>query len=211
MLKKIIDFLKKPERPEFYRPISAKDFFTLLGLILVIIIPYAFLLDQMDLQFDNALEQLLKDYKWIVVVAAVVLAPLIEEPIFRLHLDFKKQSIYWGMGLSLLLISDLWFISVAFLGYLFFLLMKVKENDPPKLKLIIFISAVFFGLVHLGNYKDFDWVANFYYIPVLVGAQFVLGLVLSYIRINHGIRTAMVFHGAYNALILVPAAIFGDF
>ncbi|MFC3879654.1 type II CAAX prenyl endopeptidase Rce1 family protein [Algoriphagus namhaensis] len=211
MLKKVIDFIKNPERPESYQPISAKDFFTLLGLVLVVIIPYAFLLEKLDVgQFDNALEELLENYKWFVVAGVIVLAPLIEEPIFRLHLDYKKSSIYWGMGLSILVISEFWFISLAFLGYLFFLLMKIKDDQPPKLKLIVFMSAGFFGLVHLGNYTGFDWVGKFYYVPLLVGAQFVLGLVLSYVRINHGIRAAMLFHGTYNALILIPAAIFGE-
>jgi hypothetical protein len=30
-------------------------------------------------------------------------------------------------------------------------------------------------------------------------------LVLSYIRLNHGIKWAIVFHGAYNAVLVIPA------
>lgn len=211
MLQKFLRFLQTPERPDFYRPISAKDFFLLLGMAIVLVVPYAFLLEQIDIgEFDHALEQLMKEYKWLVVAAAIVIAPLIEEPVFRLHLDFKKKSIYLGMGLSILLVTDFWVISVAYLAYLFFLLTKIKNNDPPKLKLIIFSSSAFFALVHLGNFSGFDWIGKFYYIPILVGAQFFIGLILSYIRIRHGIRTAMLFHAAYNGMLMIPVAIFGD-
>lgn len=212
MYKKLTSFLQNPVRPEQHTPISAKDFFTLLAMILVIIIPYAFVLEQIDIsQFDNTIEELLKQYKWLVVIGAIVLAPLLEEPTFRGPLNYKKNSIYWGIGLSILFISELWFIALAYMGYLFFILMKVKDGEPPKLKLVIFLSAAFFGLVHLGNYQGFDWIGKFYYIPVLVGVQFLLGLILSYIRLHHGLKVCMLFHGAYNAIILIPTALFGDF
>lgn len=211
MLNKVISFLKNPIRPEEQTPISVKDFSILLFLTLIVIIPYALVLDQIDMsQFDNIMEEFLEKYKWLVVIGAIILAPILEEPAFRMHLDYKKNSIYWGIGLSILFISQLWFIAVAYMGYLFFILMKIKDNEPPKLKLVIFLSAAFFGLVHLGNYKDFDWIGNFYFIPVLVGAQFILGLILSYVRLHHGMKACMLFHGAYNAIILVPFALFGD-
>ncbi|MHA7129492.1 CPBP family glutamic-type intramembrane protease [Algoriphagus namhaensis] len=208
MLEKVLVFLKNPVRPDQIKPLSFKEFFILLGAVLVVVIPYALVLEQLDLELDHALEELMKQYKWLVVIGAIILAPLLEEPAFRMPLDFKAKSIYWGIGLSILFMSELWFIPLGYMGYLFFVLMKIKDGQPPSLKSAILISSVFFGLVHLGNYQGFDWVDQFYVIPVLVGAQFLLGLVLSYIRINHGLKAAMLFHGAYNAIILIPAAIF---
>ena len=211
MYKKLITFLKNPERPEKLVPISVKDFFTLLIMILILIIPYAFVLEQIDLsQFDNLIEELLEKYKWLVVIGAIVFAPLLEEPTFRGPLNYKTKSIYLGIGLSILFISELYFIAIAYMGFLFFILMKVKDGEPPKLKWVIYVSSAFFGLVHLGNYQGFDWIGQFYYIPVLVGVQFVLGLVLSYIRIHHGLKSCMLFHAAYNATFLIPFALFGE-
>jgi uncharacterized protein len=33
-------------------------------------------------------------------------------------------------------------------------------------------------------------------------------LVLSYIRLNHGMKTAILFHGVYNAILIIPAVYF---
>lgn len=45
---------------------------------------------------------------------------------------------------------------------------------------------------------------------ILVAAQFFLGLVLSYIRLNHGIKWAIVFHEVYNAVLIIPVICFYD-
>ncbi|MCH7409775.1 hypothetical protein MM239_10250 [Belliella sp. DSM 111904] len=60
----------------------------------------------------------------------------------------------------------------------------------------------------MGNYVDFDYGMYFYLIPLMVGAQFLIGLVLSYIRLNYGINWAIIFHGVYNAIFILPAVYF---
>ncbi|MDN3204224.1 CPBP family intramembrane glutamic endopeptidase [Algoriphagus sediminis] len=211
MIKDLFSFLKNPSRFEEYTPMTAKDFFVLLFAVLVVITPYGLIMEQLDLQFDNMVEELMRDYKWIVVAGAIILAPILEEPAFRMHLDYKRNSFFWGIGLAILFLSELWYIPVAYMGYLFYCWMKVKENDPPKLKFVVYTSAAFFGLVHLGNYQNVDWSQYFYFMPILVLAQFLLGLVLSFIRMKHGLKYAIFFHGAYNAILLIPTAIWGDF
>lgn len=136
------------------------------------------------------------------------LSSLLEENIYRLHLDFKKSSIWWGLGLSLLLISEVW-IPIALLWvYLLFLMYKVNKRETPNLKYSVFISSGLFALVHLSNFVDFDYGKYFYWVPFLVGAQFLIGLVLSYIRLNHGMKWALIFHAVYNALVIIPAFYF---
>lgn len=204
-----MSFLLLPKRSDSYSNIKSKEFLNLLFLTIIIVIPYAFILDLAGLdQFDHKMEFLLKENKWLVAVLAIFIAPLIEEPIYRLHLDFKKSSICWGLGLSLLLISEAWFTVVLLWIWLFFLLFKVSKGDPPNLKYSIFISSALFGLVHLMNFTDFDYAQYFYWVPFMVGAQFLIGLVLSYIRLNHGIKWAIIFHGAYNATLIIPAIYF---
>jgi hypothetical protein len=65
-----------------------------------------------------------------------------------------------------------------------------------------------FANVHLGNFTDFDHAQYFYWGTFLVGAKFLIGLVLSYIRLNHGMKWAMIFHGVYNAILIIPAIYF---
>jgi uncharacterized protein len=206
---KIKTFLISPYHKESYENFGGKEFLHLLLLTFAIVIPYAFILDLAGMdQFDHKIEFLLKEHKWMVAILAIFIAPLLEEPIYRLHLDFKKSSIWWGLGLSVLMISEAWFTVVLLWIWLFFLLFKVSKGDPPNLKYSIFISSALFGLVHLMNFTDFDYAQYFYWVPFMVGAQFLIGLVLSYIRLNYGIKSAIIFHGVYNAMLIIPAVYF---
>jgi len=188
----ILSFLKAPYLPETYSPIKPKSFLILLVLTLAIIIPYGILLEAAGIdQFDNLIEQMLKDNKWLVAILAIFLAPILEEPIFRLHLDLKKSSIWWGIGLSVLMLGEVWWPVALLWVYLFFLLYRVSKRNPPNLKYVVWISSALFALVHMGNFTDFDYGRYFYWVPFMVGAQFVVGLVLSYIRLNHGMKSSM--------------------
>ena len=202
-------FLKSPYLPATFKPIKASEFFTLLIFTLAFIIPYAWIMDAAGIdQFDHIGEELMKKNKWLVGIVAIFLAPVMEEPIFRLHLDLKKSSIWWGIGLSVLLLGEVWLLVILFWIYLFFLKYRVSKGTPPDLKYVVLISATFFALVHLGNFTDLDYVKYFYWLPFLVGAQFLVGLVLSYVRLKHGIYWAVIFHGVYNAVLVIPSIYF---
>jgi hypothetical protein len=202
-------FLKDPKQAEVYTPIAVNKFILLLIGTLLLIIPSALLIEWVGLdQFDSIIEDMMKDNKWLVVISGIFLAPIIEEPIFRLHLNLKKSSIWWGIGLSVFIISEQWFIVVGFVVYMIYLLIAVSQKSPLNLKFVVYTSAIFFDLVHLGNYSNFNLADHFYWIPLLVGVQFFIGLILSYIRLNHGIRSAILFHGVYNAVLIIPAVYF---
>ncbi|WP_439489000.1 CPBP family glutamic-type intramembrane protease [Algoriphagus sp.] len=72
--------------------------------------------------------------------------------------------------------------------------MKVFRHRLPNLKFVVYTSSIFFALIHLGNFSNFELVNHFYWIPFLVAAQFFLGLILSYIRLSHGIWFSILFH-----------------
>ncbi|PZX58201.1 CPBP family glutamic-type intramembrane protease [Algoriphagus chordae] len=209
VIQDFLAFLKDPKRAETYSEMPSKSFFTLLIVTLVLIIPFGFLLSLLGAdQFDSILEELIKKSKLLVIVLGIFLAPLIEEPIFRLHLNLKKSSIWWSLVLSLLMMGELWYLVLAFMVYLIYLLIMVSQQERINLKFVVYASAIFFGVVHLGNYSNFDFASHFYWIPFLVGIQFFVGLILSYIRLNHGISYAMLFHGAYNAALIIPGVYF---
>jgi len=101
-----------------------------------------------------------------------------------------------------LIISEFWYPVVALWIYLIWLLVSVSKNNPPSLKIVVYISAILFGLIHLGNFTSLDYTAQFYLIPLLVGAQVFVGLVISFIRLTHGMKWAMIFHGVYNGVLI---------
>lgn len=205
---KLLDFLKDPKQAQSFQSMKLSEFLGLLILAILVVVPYAYILELMGMdQFENGLADLLKENKWIIAIFGILLAPLIEEPIFRLHLDLKITSIWYSLGLSLLFAMAIWF-PIIFIGYMTFLLIRVKNDNPPSLKFVVYFTAAFFGLVHITNFKDFDYGQFFYYIPFLVAIQFWIGLILSYIRLNHGMSWAILFHGIYNSIFILPAIYF---
>ncbi|MDR7129933.1 membrane protease YdiL (CAAX protease family) [Algoriphagus sp. 4150] len=202
-------FLRSPSKAESYTKMPAGGFLVLLLVALALAIPFSVLLEWLGVnQFDSLLEKMLAENKMPVVFAVIFLAPLLEEPIFRLHLDLKITSIWWGLGLSILMISQQWYVTAVFIVYLVYLLLKVFRHRPPNLKFVIYTSSTFFALIHLGNFSNFELADHFYWIPFLVAAQFFIGLILSYIRLTYGIWYAILFHAVYNAILIIPSVYF---
>ncbi|PRY87948.1 CPBP family glutamic-type intramembrane protease [Mongoliibacter ruber] len=208
-LEKLMSFLKAPYRSTSYNNLKAIDFFYLLLITLAVVIPYALILEWAGMdQFDHKILEILEKNKWLVAVLVIIFAPILEEPVYRLHLDLKKSSILWSLGLSLLLINSIWYPLAIFWIYLIYLYVKVNQGQSPNLKFVVYFSSAMFALVHMGNFIDFDYGKYFYVVPLLVAAQFVIGLVLSYIRLNHGMKWAIIFHAVYNAVLIIPAIYF---
>ncbi|MGY6560300.1 MAG: CPBP family glutamic-type intramembrane protease [Nitritalea sp.] len=202
-------FLQAPYQADVMRPPTFRAFFSLLLLTFLVVIPYAAILELFDLEdLTFAIEELMRESPWLVLLLAVVAAPLLEEPTFRLYQDFRIRSLLVAFGLSFLFIgSGLW-VLLLFWCHLVYLFYRIKTGNPPGLKGVVWISSVLFALVHIGNFEGIDWSQQFYLIPILVGAQFLMGLVLSYIRLQNGMLWAMLFHGTYNACLVIPALLF---
>jgi hypothetical protein len=66
---------------------------------------------------------------------------------------------------------------------------------------VFFLTAVFFGFVHFTN---FSGEINWFWIPVLVLPQLVMGLLLGYIRLRYGMWSNILLHAVNN---LLPAVI----
>lgn len=206
----LISFIKRPHIIPSAAPLSVQNFFMLLMITFGLVIPYGFLLEFMGVgEFDNILQEMIRDQKVLVLVMVIILAPLIEEIIFRYHLSLNKKAIMWSLIASVLMISQLWVIGAGLMIYLLILWILAMQKKALSLHLVVYISAFFFGIVHLSNYRDFDFFSNFYWIPFLVMIQFGLGLLLSFIRLHYGLLRAILFHAVYNAVLAVPAVLFG--
>ncbi|WP_143959666.1 CPBP family glutamic-type intramembrane protease [Litoribacter populi] len=205
-----LSFLKKPRVLAAVPPLSPFNFMLLLVLALVVVVPYGLVMELAGVgQFDHVIEELLRDHKVLVMIAVIVFAPLLEETAFRYHLNMKRRAFVWGLLLSLVLVAQMWWLAMVVAVYFIslFVMVSLKKNVP--LHFVVYASAVLFGLIHMGNFRDFDWLANFYWVPFLVGIQFGLGLLLSFIRLHYGMWKAIYFHAAYNAVLVIPAVVFG--
>jgi len=205
----LVDFIKNPRIMPIVPNWNFRTFGLLLLITFLVIIPYAMILELIDLdQFDHMMEELLKENKLLVIILAIIIAPLLEETIFRYHLNLKKNAIIISLILSVMAISEYWYLVVSFMVYLVYLYFRANKGVPISMKWAVFISSFFFALVHMGNFKDFDFLLNFYWIPLLVAVQFFIGLVLSFIRLHYGLAMAIIFHATYNAILVIPAVYF---
>ena len=155
------------------------------------------------------------------IFLAAIMAPLVEEVLFRSWL---------GRGWGVLVIAPLLLSFAALLGisgaeelapgvkitavvivtvaviiYLFryVALQKTQgviETAAQKVFPYAFWgSCIAFGLMHLANYQGGDMGLL---LPLIVLPQFLIGIVLGFVRMRYGLMCAMVFHGSYNLSVL---------
>lgn len=115
---------------------------------------------------EHAITELLADYPASVIfLLATIVAPVIEELLFRGPLWFFRDSRFFKVAF--------WTLTLAF------------------------------SLVHLGN---FPGISQYWYLaPLLVSPQLALGIFLGFVRVRFGLLSAMLFHAAYNGILLGPA------
>lgn len=127
---------------------------------------------------------------YLVLLIAAVIAPVLEELIFRFPLKWKRN-------------------------YLMQILNGLSGNNSIKnwwnrnYRWVFYLSAVIFGVVHLGNFEN-EWSAAFILlIPVFTLSQLIAGFTFGYIRNRLGFLWAAAFHGFFNLIfVLLPYLIF---
>jgi membrane protease YdiL (CAAX protease family) len=136
----------------------------------------------------------------IFVFLMVFLIPFFEELIFRLYLRYKYNYLLRFLVFSSSIAgaknhekATAWVSKVWTRGY----------------KLIFYVTAILFGLVHLTNYVTTPVMILF--APFIVAPQFVAGLFLGYLRVRHGIFTGFALHALHNSIFLcIPLLFMGE-
>ena len=151
------------------------------------------------------------------LIASVVLAPLIEELVFRAGLRNTTVTLAVQPVLIAVFIGQ-WQVALALFGVIatvilvdnmrqhhlddagkFSLRMARGRAFLARYRLIVWGYAVAFGLVHLGNFTistTNGWLACLS--VFVVSSQVTLGIVLSYFRLRYGLLSAMGFHAMFN-------------
>ncbi len=227
-IKLLLQYLKHPVIPQKVPTSKAwKPFFVLLSFCLVVDIVLGltfnndWLTNWLKITNPNALEdKLYKEGLVAAVFITSVVAPLIEEYLFRAYLTgFVCNNVVLPLNLCLILVklfnittpAILWpLIAIAVVGsrVIFILLKRSKKLKISfarfylhHYQLYFYVSAIAFGLIHLNNYE----IKNF--IPLvtvlLVMSQLFAGLVLGYVRIKWGLKWSMGFHALHNLFFVL--------
>jgi membrane protease YdiL (CAAX protease family) len=160
------------------------------------------------------------------IFLSVLVGPLLEEIIFRLWIVYNKINIsvsvtyfllwisakvfemHWFSSISYVLIFVLVFISIF--TTLFFLLKRYENQKvinfwDKNQKLFIFISCIFFGAIHIGNYTTNNNSVLYYFITF--APQIFFGFILCYVRIRIGFGASVSTHSLNNFIPLILSKI----
>jgi len=196
----LLYFLKHPTE-KAYTDQSIKEktkkFLTILLIDIVIVGVLMVLVSLLEeLGFINSQEhklmELLRDSPmWVFLLQVLIIAPLFEELIFRGYLRYKNNYL---------------------LRFLIFLVGITGENNRLKVedfvkkgwhkhyKIVLYFSALLFASIHIFNFENFSEMILF--IPILIAPQFVMGLLLAYLRTRHTLKLGILLHFTHNSIAI---------
>ena len=149
------------------------------------------------------------------VVQGLLVAPVVEELIFRVILR-KGKSNYYIFSMTCVVVSIItaylhrWdstiiILIILLVGNVLMLLQYkgvVDIYDSKQYRYLYFGSILAFGLLHIKNFifpNPLLWIIS----PLMVLPQIGLGFILSFIRVKYGIKYSIVFHLIVNFPVLL--------
>lgn len=193
--KNYIQFLKKPNPNPNDQSIKTSDKWKTLLVFIVLdvlfIIPAVFLIYSIDkfidVDLDNhAISDLTNQFGiFVIILAGGIISPLIEEIIFRLPLNYKRNYIFKLIGFVLgkTRMKNFWFKYYTVFFYLF---------------------IVAFGIVHIFNYKD-ESLTIILLTPILILPQIIGGTIMAFLRMKIGFFWGFLQHAIFNSGLMMIA------
>ncbi len=184
--KKIIfelyEFIKDP-KDERAKSITFKSKLSYILSFLIIELFITVVLILPLLQFIHSVESIISssriDYRGETIggqiLLGVVIAPLLEELIFRGILRYKWYS-------DVFVIKERW--------------------DNKYFKYLVYISIISFALLHSTNYENSS-VIFYLLLPMLVLSQAFGGLILTFLRVRFSLWTSICYHSSWNLIVIL--------
>ena len=156
------------------------------------------------------------------ILMLIIIAPVVEEIIFRLGLSFKRHTEALWAGLLPVAITayllqryNNWplLAGMVVLGaILYWLIVRYTTDEqwaqwrPRYLRLAMWVSAISFGLIHLIAFSVLTWGLLPYCLAICLRPGLV-GCAITYARVNLGFWWGVLFHIANNlpAILMLVA------
>ncbi|KAI9130870.1 CPBP family intramembrane glutamic endopeptidase [Acaryochloris sp. CCMEE 5410] len=225
LLGRFYRFLRRPfytvNVPSQTQPL--RDILRLYALALVLVLPLAIMVGLLaeKLSSSHAISEM-ADQPLLIFTMAVIIAPPLEEVLFRLPLRYTPINLTLPLFLWLLIIlgtlasakivSALWILPLlclAFLGCVF-LRVWLKEKMPAQpihkhyekwIGWFFYGSTIIFGLIHISNYQLINDSALLL-APLLVSPQVLLGVFFAFVRLRYGFWWGVFTHAFHNGLLV---------
>jgi membrane protease YdiL (CAAX protease family) len=145
----------------------------------------------------------------------ILLGPVTEEILFRSWLRFTKvNAVLFGavlgfifmhatIGRNILAAMVSFVVLSGLVGSLIVTsVQRIETFLSGHFPFFFYFSAIAFGLVHASNFTGNPHLILLFS-PLLGGPQIVFGVILGYVRMNHGLRWSMLFHMFVNMSVLL--------
>lgn len=137
---------------------------------------------------------------WKVFLNIVILAPILEELVFRYHTKLEYKFVLVSLFAALVLFHDSTIGLIFSVIYFIFLLISLKLEIKINNLLLIYFSAFLFGFAHVA-YSDYSILSeNFGNTSFVILSRFLSGLLTCYVYYFRGILASIIFHAAWNLL-----------
>ncbi|WP_035646364.1 type II CAAX prenyl endopeptidase Rce1 family protein [Flavobacterium sp. ASV13] len=188
--------------------------------VLVIILPLDFVITKY-LHFESVKElihQTQNKYVKYPFYITVFVGPIIEELLFRLCLivNRKNISIFTGFFLHEILrrrfiklnFHDELYFYIILIGVFTFLLTwkfltpTIINSIDKRQNWLVWISIIFFGLIHITNIKILHWELALFY-PFYVIPQMIMGYFITNLRLKYGFFWGLSLHSLFNFVAII--------
>lgn len=147
------------------------------------------------------------------MLMAVLLAPPLEEFLFRLPLRYSRRNLrIWLVFTALFALAFQYILSlILFSFWLYWLTLGKDRQFEVKIMrfykrfgvAIFWFFALFFAAIHLSNFTAGDLPLHLY-LPAIV-PQIIAGISLGVTRLRLGFWWAMLLHALFNLIVTLPA------
>jgi len=150
----------------------------------------------------------------LTLFVGIILAPIYEEILFRSLLKFKRINIFLFITTLIGLITfsilkshavAIVILSLILMSFLV-ILISIKRTHiesfiSSKFKYFFYPTIFIFGIIHAFNFTGNPY-AILAFSLILGSPQLVLGAILGYIRMKHGLFYSILFHMIINSSII---------
>ena len=212
-----IDFVKNPKfdfkRDQSESFVNITVLFFMIFVCEMIIASVLFTLIGLDENQHKLTELFANMPYWKIFLLAVIIAPFFEEFIFRFHLRYPIFSLIFfvfafimggiwtfinGYTWAAILIATVAItLTIGILMANSHLEKKPAEIYKRHFNIFLYLSAIIFALVHIGNFEE---GFPLYTIPILVLPQFIIGVYLAYVRVRTNIWMSIYVHALNNSI-----------
>jgi membrane protease YdiL (CAAX protease family) len=213
-------FLRQPvysERPDpsWSKRAILSDIFRLYSLKISVLIPITLVISvvrgYLGASEDPISEFMEKTPLLLLGLAVVVVAPLLEELIFRLPLRFSALNISLPLAFVVLFINvghaELQFVLAVAVGLLVRYLLHHRVDRVTGhafyanyIGWLFYGSTLLFGALHIFNFD----AKTYFVAPLIVMPQITAGIFLAFIRLRYGFWWSVLTHGFHNFCLLFP-------